>query len=80
MSKTITLRLEDNVYELLKRASEGEHRTISDYIENAALNYDWNDIFVSDDEMEELKYLFPTLRKGLKQAIEWNYTLINNFS
>lgn len=76
MSKTITLRLEDEVYELLKKASEGEHRTISNYIEFAALNYVWDDIFVSDDEMTSLKNLFPSLRKGLKQAKEGKYTIV----
>jgi hypothetical protein len=76
MSKTITLRLEDDVYELFKKASKSEHRTISNYIEYAVFNYVLNDIFVSDEEMKELKELFPSLRKGIKQAKEGKYSIV----
>jgi uncharacterized protein (DUF1778 family) len=42
MAKTITVRLEDSVYEIFKRAADGQKRTISNYIEFATLNYTAN--------------------------------------
>ena len=77
MSKVLTLRVDDYTYEILKRAAEGEKRTISNYLEFAAINYTLNDLFVSDDEIEEIKYLFPSLRKGIKDAKEGNYKIID---
>jgi predicted transcriptional regulator len=76
MSKTITLRLDDSTYNILRMAAEGERRTISNFIEFAAVNYTLNDLFVSDEEMEEMKGIFPGLRKGLKDAKEGKYTIV----
>ena len=76
MSKVLTLRVDDYSYEILKRAAEAEKRTISNYLEYAAMNYTLNDIFVSDDETEEINYLFPSLRKGLKDAKEGKFRIV----
>ncbi|MCR1795822.1 CopG family transcriptional regulator, partial [Leptospira sp. id769339] len=32
MSKTITLRIEDPIYDIFKKAAEGERRTISNFV------------------------------------------------
>jgi uncharacterized protein (DUF1778 family) len=37
MGKTITLRVEDDVYNTLKRAADGDSRTISNFIKHAAI-------------------------------------------
>ncbi len=34
------------------------------------------DILISDKEMSELRYLFPSLRKGLKEAKEEKFTIV----
>ncbi len=52
--KTITLRIEDDVYNILKKAADGERRTISNFLENASLSYLTNEIYVSDYEMNEI--------------------------
>ena len=39
MAKTITLRLDDNVYEMFKKAAEGQKRTISNYLEYATIEF-----------------------------------------
>ena len=52
--KTITVRVDDNVYNILKKAADGERRTISNFIENASLSYLTNEIYVSDHEMAEI--------------------------
>jgi uncharacterized protein (DUF1778 family) len=37
MAKTVTVRLEDKVYDLIRNAAEGERRSISNFMEYAAL-------------------------------------------
>ena len=54
MGKTITLRVDDAVYTTLKRAADGDRRTISNFIENAAINYIFNTTAVDDNEVNEL--------------------------
>jgi predicted transcriptional regulator len=39
MGKTVTLRLEDDMYNTLKRAADGDRRTISNFIVYATINY-----------------------------------------
>jgi len=71
MVKTLTLKLDENIFNLFKTAATGERRTISNFIEFATLSYLTNKIFVSDREMNEIlndKNLVKSLNKGLKQA------------
>ena len=52
--KTITLHIEDDVYNILKKAADGERRTISNFLENTSLSYLTNEIYVSDCKMNEI--------------------------
>lgn len=77
--KTITLRVEDNLYNMFKNAAKGEKRTISNFIEYAALNYLTNESFVSDDEMEDIlndKNLVDSLRKGREDIKKGKYKIV----
>jgi hypothetical protein len=76
MLKTITLRVDDSTYNLFKLAAEGERRNISNYIENATVHYTLNELFVSDEEMEEIKSYAPSLKKGLKDARDGKYKIV----
>ena len=67
--KTITIRVDDTVYNLLKKAADGERRTISNFMENASLSYLINEIYVSDDEKDQILNE-PSLVKGLKKGID----------
>jgi uncharacterized protein (DUF1778 family) len=67
--KTITIRVDETVYNLLKKAADGERRTISNFMENASLSYLTNEIYVSDDEMDQILNE-PSLVKGLKKGID----------
>jgi uncharacterized protein (DUF1778 family) len=60
MPKTITIRLDNETYELFRYAALGNKRTISNYIEFAALNYTLNDQLVSYEEMEEIRPMLNT--------------------
>ncbi len=79
MAKTITIRIDDDIYEMFKKAAEGERRSISNFIEYATLRYLTNDIYVSDNEMNELMNdsdLVKSLHNGLKDVKKGNYKIV----
>jgi len=65
MAKTITLRVDDNIYNTLKRAADGDRRTISNYIEYATMNYIFNSNIVDDIEMNEILFFEKDLKNGI---------------
>ena len=54
MGKTVTLRLDDEVYEELREAAAAERRPLSNLIETAALSKVREAQFVDDAEMAEI--------------------------
>ena len=54
MAKTVTLRIDDKTYRLIKKAAEGERRSISNFIEYATMAFLTEESFVTDNEMEEI--------------------------
>ena len=71
MSKTITLRLKEDVYKIFVEAARAENRSISNLIETAALNNVSEQQFVDDAEMAEIladENLVARLRRGSKEA------------
>jgi predicted transcriptional regulator len=71
MSRTVTLRLDDSLYEIFKKIAEEENRTISNFIETATLRYLEEIELVDEYEMEEIrknKSLNESIKKGLKDA------------
>ena len=76
MPKTITLRVEDNIYNTLKRAAEGDRRTISNFMEYAALNYVINNNIVDDDELKEVMVFEKDIKRGLEDVKKGRYKII----
>jgi len=76
MAKTITLRIDDNVYNTLKRAADGDKRTISNYIEYAAINYLFNNNLVDDNEMKETMFFKKDMDKGLEDVKKGRYKIV----
>ena len=76
MAKTITLRVDDNVYNTLKRAADGDRRTISNFIEYASINYILNNNFVDETEMNEILKHENDLKKGLADIKKRRYKII----
>ncbi|TGN02989.1 CopG family transcriptional regulator [Leptospira dzoumogneensis] len=79
MSKTITLRIEDPIYDIFKKAADGERRTISNFVENAAIQYLTNEFYASDEEMDEIlsdKQLITSLKKGMKEVAQGKYKVV----
>jgi uncharacterized protein (DUF1778 family) len=67
--KTLTVRVDDGTYNLLKKAADGEKRTVSNFIEYATLRYLTSELYVSDEEMEEISQnqeLVQNLKKSMK--------------
>ena len=78
MSKTITIRIDDAVYEMFKKAAEGARRSISNFVEVATLAYLTDDIYVSDNEMDEIlsnSSLVNELKSGLNDIKKENYKI-----
>lgn len=77
MPKTITVRLDENVYTIFKKAADGQKRTISNYIEYATLHYTLNETIVDDTEMNEIVSFKKDLKKGLSDISAGRYTVID---
>ena len=73
MSKTVTLRLRENVYRIFAEAAQAENRSLSNLIETAAINNVREQQFVDDAEMAEIlsdKKLLARITQGSKDAAE----------
>ena len=71
MAKTLTLRLDDDVYKLFSSAAKVENRSIANLIQTAALARIREQQFVDDYEMAEIlanEDLLTRLKRGLHDA------------
>lgn len=71
MSKTITLRIDDDIYDKFKNHAKIENRSLSNFIETATKKYIDEIDFVDDFEMIEItenELLLKNLKKGSKDA------------
>jgi len=71
MSKTITLRLDDKVYERFKGMASHDNRPISNFIETAALRFVDEHEYVDEYEMAEIRdntSLNASIKAGLRDA------------
>jgi uncharacterized protein (DUF1778 family) len=76
MPKTITVRIDDEIYDIFKKAADGQKRTISNYLEYATLNYTVNETVVDDNEMIEIMSFCKDLRKGVNDVSAGRYKVI----
>ena len=73
MSRTVTLRLNESVYERLRTAAEDEERSLSNFIETAALHYLEHEEHVDEFEMQGIdrnRPLKESISGGLADAKE----------
>lgn len=80
MSKTVTIRLDDETYHMIRQAAEGQLRSISNFIEFATLSYLTEEAFAADEEMEEIagdSSLVATLKAGRKDVAEKRYKIVD---
>jgi predicted transcriptional regulator len=76
MAKTVTVRVDDDIYNIFKKAADGQRRTISNYIEYATLNYTINESVVDDEEMNEILACSIDIEKGIKDISAGRYKII----
>ncbi|SFP88723.1 CopG family transcriptional regulator [Hydrogenimonas thermophila] len=77
--KTVTMRVDDSIYQIIKTAADGERRNISNFIEYATLQYLTSSQYVSDNEMNEIlndKELVKNLEIGLEEAKNGDYVIV----
>ena len=67
MSKTVTLRIGENIYDMFRVMAERENRPLSNFIETAALRYLQEHELVDEFEMKEISQninLLSSLKRG----------------
>ena len=69
MSKTVTLRLNDKIYNLFRNLAESENRSLSNFIETSVLRFIENSQFVDEFEMAEIQSN-QDLNRSLKRALK----------
>ena len=77
--KTVTMRVDNSIYDMIKLAAEGEKRNLSNFIEFATLQYLTSSQFVENDEMAEImddKELVKNLMDGLNDFKNGDYTIV----
>lgn len=71
MPKTLTVRMGEAAYRLIEEAAAAENRSVSNFIETAALQKAVAEIFVSPDEMSQTRSdaaLVRRLKSGSRDA------------
>ena len=77
--KTVTMRVDDSIYDMIKLAAEGQKRNLSNFIEFATMQYLTSSQFVDNDEMQEImddKELMQNLMNGLDDLKNGDYTIV----
>lgn len=71
MSKTVTLRLDDKVYNRFRGLAKHDNRPLSNFIETAALRFVEEHEYVDEFEMAEIRdneNLNRSIKSGLRDA------------
>ena len=71
MSKTITMRLDDEAYRLFRTYAERDNRPLSNFIETAAKRFIAENDLADTYEMSEIRGNAPlnaSLKRGIKDA------------
>ncbi|MDD2652128.1 MAG: CopG family transcriptional regulator [Sulfurimonas sp.] len=77
--KTLTMKIDDSIYEMIKLAADGQRRNISNFIEFATMQYLSSSQYVDDNEMSEImndKELVKSLRNGFSELKNGDYTVV----
>lgn len=71
MARTLTVRMDDATYSLVADAAAADNRSVSNFIETAAREKAAAEIFVSEEEMAEIRSdagLVKRLKRGRREA------------
>jgi uncharacterized protein (DUF1778 family) len=77
--KTVTMRVDDATYNMIKIAADGQKRNLSNFIEFATIQYLTSSQFVENEEMTEIMSdteLVQNLMNGLDDFKKGDYTIV----
>ncbi|MEA3330161.1 MAG: CopG family transcriptional regulator [Campylobacterota bacterium] len=77
--KTVTMRVDDSVYQMIKLAAEGQKRNISNFIEFATTQYLTSSQYIDNSEMDEIlkdDILVKNLKDGFDDVKNGDYTVV----
>ena len=77
--KTVTMRVDDSVYNIIQLAAQGQKRNISNFIEFATMQYLTSAQYVDNSEMAEIlsdTSLVETLKQGLEEIKNNEFTIV----
>lgn len=71
MSRTVTIRLKNNIYEMFRKLAEDDNRTLSNFIETSVLRFIDSSEYLDEYEMAEINTnnsLNHSIKRGLQDA------------
>ena len=77
--KTLTMRVDESVYQMIKSAANGQKRNISNFIEFATIQYLTSSQYVDNNEMDEIlndKDLIKNLKTGFSEFKNGDYKIV----
>ena len=77
--KTVTMRVDDSIYQTIKSAALGQKRNISNFIEFATMQYLTSSQYVDNNEMAEIlndSDLIQNLKNGFNDVKNGDYTIV----
>ena len=79
MTKTITLRLQEDKFLRFKQLAEYDNRSISNFIENVVLRFIEEDEYMDDFENDEIlsnKDLMGSIQRGCEESVDGKGKLV----
>jgi predicted DNA-binding protein len=73
MSKTLTLRIDDETYEEFLERAKSQNRSLANFIENAVKEHIQEEDLVDEFEMAQIladRHLIQRLKRGSRDAIQ----------
>lgn len=77
--KTVTMRIDESVYEMIRQAADGQKRNMSNFVEFATLQYLTSPQYIDQEELSDIlndKSLIENLNSGLQDVKNGDYTLV----
>ncbi|KFL33194.1 MULTISPECIES: hypothetical protein [unclassified Sulfurospirillum] len=77
--KTVTMRVDDSVYNIIQLAAQGQKRNISNFIEFATMQYLTSAQYVDNSEMAEIlndANLVENLKQGMEDIKNNEFTIV----
>ena len=77
--KTVTMRVDNSIYSIIKSVADGQKRNISNFLEFAVMQYITSSEYIDSSEMQEITEdieLMQNLRKGFEDVKNVDYEIV----